>query len=281
MLNINKLYDAAVYYKFNTSSLSYFICRKCFFSDGVSRFYKAESKKGGKSSRDTSLLSGGLEAWKLVPLLVHLTFSLGSDGRVLPATSAFMEARGVHSSTITNISDVISSACVTCIEMHKALDAKSMRYEDHHRVLYLISVAKYHHIRLQVLKKVCWLLRLKEPTDRAVIKQLFAKGVSGNKHHYMFHLLQAKLELGCNLIAVDTEMSEQSHKPFVKEPFDHSSKRLSSRLPEMLTYVLKLKLIDYLTEFLKNLNDGDGAVPIASPLPHQVAIEYAIDDSYR
>ena len=267
-------------------ALLLYMRRKCFFFDGVSKFLKAESKKGAKkggksSGRDTSLLSGGLEAWKLVSLLVHLTFSLGSDGRVLPETSAFMVARGVHNSIITNLSDVISSACASCIEMHKALDTKSMRYVDQHRVLYLISVAKYHHIRLQVLKKVCSLLRNKEPTNSSVINELFAKGVAGNKHHLMFHLLQAKLELGCNLAYVDTEASEKSHKPFVKEPFDHSSKRLSSRLPEMMTYVLKLKLIDYLTELLKSLEEGCDAVPIASALPQQVAIEYTIDDSYR
>jgi hypothetical protein len=259
--------------------------RKCFFFDGVSKFLKAESKKGAKkggnsSGRDTSLLSGGLEAWKLVPLLVHLTFSLGSDGRVLPATSAFMEARGVHSSTITNISDVISSACVTCIEMHKALDAKSMRYEDHHRVLYLISVAKYHHIRLQVLKTVCWMLRKKERTTPSVINELFKNGVKGNKHHLMFHLLLAKLELGCDLIAVDSEMSEQSHKPFVKDAFNNSSKRLSSRLKEMMQYVMKKKLIAYLKDLLTQL-EGTGVAHVAPALPDQIEVEYKVDESYR
>ena len=216
------------------------ISRRSYFPDGVSKFYKAESKKGGKSGQDSNLIAGGLEAWKLVPLLLHMTFSLGPDDSVIPHTAAYMESLGVHNVHISNMLDVISSACASCIEMHKALDTKTMRYEDFHRMLYLISVAKYHHIRLQVLKKVCWMLRKKEPLSPTVINELFAKGVMGNKHHLMFHLLLAKLELGCNLAFVDTEASERSHKPFVKGPFDHSSKRLSSRLREMMTIVMKM-----------------------------------------
>lgn len=200
---------------------------------------------------------------------------------------------------IANILDVISSACASCLEMHEALDAKTMRYEDFDRILYLISVAKYHHIRLLVLKNVCWMLRKKQPVNHETIDALFASGVAGNKHHLMFHLLLAKLELGCNLMAMDSEMSEQSHKPFVKDPFVHSSKRLSSRLPEMMTFVLKKKLIDYLKELLTYLDGAgngaaaavaegvgaavpidevDEAAPNAPPLPD---IHYTIHESYR
>jgi hypothetical protein len=223
----------------------------------------------------------GIEAWKLVPLLVHFTFSLGSVGAVVPNAATFMERLGVNSSSdIANISDVVSSACASCIEMHKALDAKSMNYEDHHRVLYLISVAKYHHIRLQVLKTVCWMLRKKERTTPSVINELFKNGVKGNKHHLMFHLLLAKLELGCDLIAVDSEMSEQSHKPFVKDAFNNSSKRLSSRLKEMMQYVMKKKLIAYLKDLLTQL-EGTGVAHVAPALPDQIEVEYKVDESYR
>lgn len=206
----------------------------------------------------------------------------------------------MRNSSISNMLDVISSACASCIEMHKALDAKTMRYEDFDRVLYLITVAKYHHIRLQVLKKICWLLRKKESTNSSVINELFAKGVAGNKHHLMFHLLLAKLELGCNLAYVDTEASEQSHKPYVKDPFNHSSKRLCSRLTEMMSYVLKMKLIAYLKESLTDLDEDNGAAapiaavggaapmdevvgaaPIAPALQDQVEIEYTTKQSFR
>ena len=256
------------------------IRRKHYFADGISKFFKTESKKGGKSGQNTSLTVGGIEAWKLVPLLVHIMFSIGSVGDVVPNTAVFMERLGVHCSEIVNISDVVSSACATCIEMHMALDAKTMRYEDYHRVLYLISVAKYHHIRLQVMKKVCWLLRKKLSTSPSVINQLFADGVAGNKHHLMFHLLLAKLEMGCNLIAVDSEMSEQSHKPFVKDAFNNSSKRLSSRLKEMMRYVLKKKLIAYLKELLTQL-EGAGIAHVTPALPDQIEIEYKVHESYR
>jgi len=46
------------------------------FKDGVSKHFKSESKAGKSSGRDTSLLSSGLEAWKLVPLLLHFALSI-------------------------------------------------------------------------------------------------------------------------------------------------------------------------------------------------------------
>ena len=57
------------------------------FHDGISKYYKSESRKGKAKGRDTSLMSGGLEAWKLAPLLALLAFCLGSDGEILPNSS--------------------------------------------------------------------------------------------------------------------------------------------------------------------------------------------------
>jgi hypothetical protein len=134
-----------------------------------------------------------------------------------------------------------------------------MRYDDHNRVLYLISVAKYHHMRLNVLKKVCLMVIKKLPTTLSVIKDMYSKALRGNKHHYMYHLLFAKLHLGCNLMYMDTESSEKSHKPYVKDAFQHSSKRISSRLPEMITFVLKKKLVVFLQPLLREI-DAENAV---------------------
>lgn len=236
------------------------------FKDGISKHFKAESKAGKKSGRDTSLMSGGLEAWKLVPLLVHFAFSLGSDGSVVPSTKRYLRSKGVVDSRVANPTDVILSACASCFEMHKALDAKTMLYDDHQRILYLISAAKYHHVRLNVLKRLCWMIKINEsPTPQSLIDTLYKKALAGNKHHYMFHLLFAKLHLGCNLMYMDTEMSELSNKPFVKEPFNHSSKRLASRLKEMLSYILKKKLASFLRPLVKARDEVNAKMVEAAP----------------
>lgn len=109
-------------------------------------------------------MSGGLEAWKLAPLLIIFAFSLGSDGSVVPCTKEYLRSKGVADTKVLNPTDVILSACASCFEMHKALDAKTMLYDDYQRVLYLISAAKYHHVRLNVLKRLCWIIKKKEST---------------------------------------------------------------------------------------------------------------------
>jgi len=249
------------------------------FKDGVSKHFKSESKAGKSSGRDTSLLSGGLEAWKLVPLLLHFALSFGSDGVVLPCTSAYLREKGVKDSRVSNPTDVILSACASCFEMHKALDAKTMLYDDYKRILYLISAAKYHHIRLNVLKRLCWIIRKKlSTTPNSLIDTLYKKALAGNKHHYMFHLLFAKLHLGCNLMYMDTEMSEQSHKPYVKDPFNHSSKRLLSRLKEMLRFVLKKKLATFLRPLVRK---HDGVIAAAETDPNSIPIYGAKRTGYR
>ena len=235
------------------------------FKDGISKHFKAESKTGKKSGRDTSLMSGGLEAWKLVPLLLHFAFSLGSDGSVVPSEKKYLRGKGVGDGRVANPTDVILSACASCFEMHEALDAKTMLYADHQRILYLITAAKYHHIRLNVLKRLCWIIKKKESTTpQSLIDTLYKKALAGNKHHYMFHLLFAKLHMGCNLMYMDTEMSELSNKPFVKEPFNHSSKRLASRLREMVRYILKKMLASFLRPLVK-VRDGVSAGIEAAP----------------
>jgi hypothetical protein len=203
-------------------------------------------------------MSGGLEAWKLAPLLIIFAFSLGSDGSVVPCTKEYLRSKGVADTKVLNPTDVILSACASCFEMHKALDAKTMLYDDYQRVLYLISAAKYHHVRLNVLKRLCWIIKKKESTTpQSFIDGLYGRALAGNKHHYMFHLLFAKLHLGCNLMYMDTEMSEKSHKPFVKDPFNRSSKRLSTRQKEMMKIVLKKKLAVFLRPLVK-ARDGAG-----------------------
>jgi len=137
--------------------------RRAMFGRGISHVMKRESKKDSKKkNQNIGLLSSGFESWKLAALLMHLQFSIGVDGAIAPNSPRALEDLGVKDRTINNVTDVISSACATCFEMHKALDAKVMKYSEHKRVLYLISIAKYHHLRLCVLKKVLSKLRLKQ-----------------------------------------------------------------------------------------------------------------------
>lgn len=98
----------------------------------------------------------------------------------------------------------------------------------------------------------------------------------------MFHLVYAKLDLGCNLLAFDTEQSESSHIPFVKDAYNHSSKRLGTRLPEMLSFILDQKLVAHLRHLLVSL---DAATATATPrLDTAVApdlVTYAAAGSFK
>lgn len=82
----------------------------------------------------------------------------------------------------------------------------------------------------------------------------------------MFHLVYAKLDLGCNLLAFDTEQSESSHIPFVKDAYNHSSKRLGTRLPEMLSFILDQKLVAHLRHLLVSLDAATATATAAATL---------------
>lgn len=145
------------------------------------------------------MLSSGFESWKMIALLVHLALSIGFDGKVVPSTPALLERLGITDSTINNVSDVISSACATCIEMHKALDAKSMKYDDHRRILYLIAIAKYHHVRLNVLKRVLSMVRARSIPTPEQIASLYQTALAGNKiHHSMIISLTVQFNAKTN-----------------------------------------------------------------------------------
>jgi hypothetical protein len=92
-------------------------------------------------------------------MLVQLMFSIGLDGDIVPNTQAELERLGVNEPLIQNVSDVIQSACASCFEIHMALDAKRMKYTECDMILDLVSVAKYHNLRLAVLMKTCFDLR--------------------------------------------------------------------------------------------------------------------------
>lgn len=252
--------------------------RRAMFGRGISHVMKRESKKDSKKkNQNTGLLSSGFESWKLAALLMHLLLSIGQDGAIAPKSPRALEALGVKDRTINNVTDVISSACATCFEMHKALDAKVMKYSEHKRVLYLISIAKYHHLRLCVLKKVLSKLRLKQQISAKMIASFYRTALAGNKHHYMFHLLFAKIHLGCNLIAFDTELSESSHIPYVKDAYDHSSKRPGQRLDEMLSFVLDKKLVQFLKPLLSDF-DRDRIPPV---IQADASVRYGASPSYK
>ena len=216
------------------------------FKNGVSVFLKAESKSGGKKGRTTGLLSAGLESWKLVSMLVHIMFSIGLGGDVVPNSGQQLHAQGVTDGSLSNVTDVIQSACASCFEMHMALDAKEMHVSELEKMGELLSIAKYHHLRLSVLQKVCWELRDQKGKgikDAGFIPTLWKRGLAGNKHHYIFHLLISKLEMGCNLAIVDTELSESSHKEFVKTKYPLTSKRRYTRTFEMAQLNVLFKCI--------------------------------------
>lgn len=206
------------------------------FKDGLSIFLKKESQQASSSGHSSGIISGGLEAWKLISMLIQMMFSIGVNGDVVPNTNKDLRELGVNSPLLTNMSDVIHSACASCFELHMALNSKRMHYTDFEKMMDLVSVAKYHNLRLAVLMKTCFKLReiqRKHTLDKDYIAGLWRTAQAGNKHHYLGHFLISKLRMGSNITIVDTELSEKSHRVFVKIPYSKCSKRFGSRTMEI------------------------------------------------
>ena len=76
-----------------------------------------------RTSHQTGLMSGSLEAWKTLDLVIQIMFCLGDTGDVLPNTGMwFSRITGLKPDHIcANIAKVVFQACVSAVEMAKFL----------------------------------------------------------------------------------------------------------------------------------------------------------------
>ena len=201
--------------------------------------------KGNKgTSHDTGLLSGGMEAWKLKSLLLQLLLSIGEKGHIVPNKPEwFQQKTGLSKRLfIANITEVIIAASSTALEFAVMLRAKTTTSSHLKCLDYMEQVTHYHHIRLQILKRV---LFHKMKTGETVVPNI--KDIKGgNKEHYFFHYKEAIKQLGPDVRLWDTEHSEKLHQPAVKEAHRKSSKRFDGK---QMSMALKYKEVDIIKKY--------------------------------
>jgi len=122
------------------------------FSNGLSQLLKTESRSAANCDPHTGLMSGGMFSWKLLSGLVQIMFCIGSRGSVLPIGNS-MVSFGFTEPLISDVSDVVLSACASVVEMFAALQAGKCRYSEVSVIEYLIHNAGFHHLRLAMLLK--------------------------------------------------------------------------------------------------------------------------------
>ena len=87
------------------------------FSRGICYLLKATKKDGHTS---TGLLTARLEAWKLVPALFQVMFSLGHDGLILPNNHRLFNISrmfpGVSEPVLGDVSEVALSTASSVLE---------------------------------------------------------------------------------------------------------------------------------------------------------------------
>ena len=206
---------------------------------------KTESMKGNKgTTHDTGLLSGRMEAWKLKSLLLQLLLSIGEKGHIVPnKTDWFQQKTGLSKRLfIANVTEVIIAASSTALEFSVMLRAKTTTPAHLQCLDYMEQVTHYHHIRLQILKRI---LFHKMKTGETVVPNIRdIKG--GNKEHYFFHYKEAIKQLGPDVRLWDTEHSEKLHQPAVKEAHRKSSKRYDGK---QMSMALKYKEVDIIKKY--------------------------------
>jgi hypothetical protein len=160
------------------------------FASGISKLIKTETLKGNRgTTHDTGLLSGGMEAWKLKSLLLQLLLSIGEQGHIVPNNAQWFQKKTGLSKRlfIANITDVIISASSTALQFAVMLRAKRTSKQHLECLDYMEQVTHYHHIRLQILKRI---LFHKMKTGQTVIPNI--KDIKGgNKEHYFYHYKEA------------------------------------------------------------------------------------------
>ena len=224
------------------------------------------------SDNTTGLMSGGMESWKLVTALFQLMLCIGSAGTVLPDgrrfyLTHFHKTLGFEDGCMQDISEIVLSAAVTCVEMYFAVTAKELRRGDLATVQYLVDCASFHHLRLSRLFKS---LKMKpEPkTKKGGVASSTARSslvpwtqaIGGHKMHLLReHLVQSKVWFGADPRQIDTELSEHAHKSSVKAPFAQSSKRIDHRQAEMAHKLISKRVVNNLKREYGRKEAGGGS----------------------
>jgi len=222
-------------------------------TEGVSGLIKSCSgKKKGK--RDTGLLSGSLEAWKMLDLVMQMMFSIGESGHIIPNDiDWFPRMTGLSSNHIcANPTVVILSACASAIEMAKLMRSHFYSESDTTLIQYLEKIGRFHHARLAYLRQILF-----TTINRGDVSTLcIHSAISGNKHHYYTHLRMAREVYGADIRIFDTEASEKLHQLSVVRSHKVGSRRNAGKQRNMLRVFKRAKTIEKF-EMYTNLRSGE------------------------
>jgi len=199
-------------------------------SKGLSQILKTESTDGSLTSM-TGLMGGGMESWKLPCVLFTLMMCIGSNGEILPDYSNGLSQIGLQDPILHDVSDVVLSACASVLEMYQMFISKELLYGDVDTLAYLVSNARYHHVRLAMLFKV--LSEYKDGEDWSEYEFDWKLAIGGNKFHLLQHMVEAKRDLGADTRISDTELCEQMHIPSIRIPFAATNKQDDNRQMNM------------------------------------------------
>jgi hypothetical protein len=226
-------------------------------SKGLSQILKTESTDGSLTSM-TGLMGGGMESWKLPCILFTLMMCIGSNGEILPDHSNGLSQIGLEDPILQDVSDVVLSACTSVFEMYQMFVSKELLYGDVDTLAYLVSNARYHHVRLAMLFKV--LSDYKDGEDWSGCDMNWYLAIGGNKFHLLQHMVEAKRDLGADSRISDTELCEQMHIPSIREPFAATNKQDDNRQMNMAQVVVSKLALSWVRSYF-GYEDVHGSEP--------------------
>ena len=201
------------------------------FSGGISKFFKSDNCK---TTRNTGLMTGGLPAWKIKPLLLLLFMSLDEPNNILPESKQWCQRRVYKTRELKfseNWSVLRTAHCAlsSTLEVYFGLSKKQATISDLKRLDYLIHLNNLYLLRLKKLSKE--LLHNISGKEDQRPGHLY----SGIKLHMMTHMPHFKMFYGMPLFLTDMELPEHSHLKS-KEAFQHTSKNFTNNISEMAIY---------------------------------------------
>lgn len=215
------------------------------FSRGICYLLKATKKDGHTS---TGLLTARLEAWKLVPALFQVMFSLGHDGLILPNNHRLFNISrmfpGVSEPVLGDVSEVVLSTASSVLEYVWVLSCHTMLLKDAQVMYYLTSNMQYHQLRLGMLVRIV----TSYVRDDDFTMPDWSHVLEGDKKHLARHIVDAKVEFGAELRTWDTELAESYWKDCLKLPHRMSSKTDSIKRMQMCLLMKDRLCIDELRQ---------------------------------
>ena len=244
------------------------------FKHGISKFIKHDPAGMAASFAQTSgmLLSGGMETWKLIAVLLLIMFSLNGD--ILSADREWLTKNGYPYSTKTkftsahpklSVCEMVVSCCAAVLELHWFLTFKYKSEPQLETLEYLIANARAHYLILYQLKfRLQHMIPPEDEDDSSCAGAEASKGKRNRqtategpaaviteskcqamKHHFMTHYPEQARNTGGDFSIVDTEPTEHAHIYLVGNNYSRIAKHQEHTSHDMIKRVLKDRMLSY------------------------------------